>query len=219
MKLEQGQKFLLIGDSITDCERAKPEGEGLFGALGKGYVSYVDALLQSVYPELGIRVVNKGISGNTVRDLKRRWQEDVLDQKPDWLSVMIGINDVWRQYDTPFIKDWHVYAEEYRSTLERLVKETRPLVKGLILMTPYYLESNEQDAMRRTMDQYGAIVKQIAEENDCILIDTQAAFNRVLRELYSATLAWDRVHPTAAGHMVLARALLRELGFDWNRDR
>ncbi|MRH41921.1 GDSL family lipase [Aquibacillus halophilus] len=217
MKFEKGQKLLFIGDSITDCDRAKPEGEGLFGALGQGYVSYVDALLQSVYPELGIRVINKGISGNNVLNLNARWQEDVLDQKPDWLSIMIGINDVWRQYDTPFIKDRHVYIEEYEQTLRKLVKETKPQVEGLILMTPYYLESNVNDAMRQTMDQYGEVVKHIAKENNCILVDTQDGFNNVLKELYSATLAWDRVHPTAAGHMVLTRALLKEIGFDWNR--
>ncbi|MEW9052704.1 MAG: SGNH/GDSL hydrolase family protein [Neobacillus sp.] len=215
MKLEKGQKLLFIGDSITDCERAKPEGEGLFGALGKGYVSYVDGLLQAVYPELGIRVVNKGIGGNTVRDLKQRWQEDVIAQRPDWLSIMIGINDVWRQYDTPFIKEGHVYLEEYEETLRELVTETKPFVKEVVLMTPFYLESNEQDLMRRTMDQYGQVVKKIAEENNCLFVDTQAAFNVVLKELYSATLAWDRVHPTTAGHMILSRAFLKEIGFEW----
>jgi lysophospholipase L1-like esterase len=217
MKLEQGQKLLFIGDSVTDCERVKPEGEGLFSALGKGYVSFVDGLLQAVYPEMGIRVVNKGINGNTVRDLKNRWQEDVLKQRPDWLSIMIGINDVWRQYDTPFIKDGHVYLNEYESTLRELVSETKPFVKEMVLMTPFYLESNEQDQMRRSMDQYGQVVKKIAEETNCLFVDTQAAFNIVLKDLYSATIAWDRVHPSTAGHMVLARAFLKEIGFDWNR--
>ena len=109
MKFEEGQKLVFIGDSITDCERVKPEGEGLFNALGNGYVSYVNALLLAVYPELSMRVVNKGISGNTIRDLKNRWQADVMDQKPDWLAIMIGTNDVWRQFDTPHIKEEHVY--------------------------------------------------------------------------------------------------------------
>ncbi|GAA3333742.1 hypothetical protein GCM10020331_098990 [Ectobacillus funiculus] len=71
--------------------------------------------------------------------------------------------------------------------------------------------------MRRTMDQYGAVVRRIAEEMDCIFIDTQAAFNVVLEQLYPATLAWDRVHPSVAGHMVLARAFLKKIGFDWNK--
>ncbi|WP_226670885.1 SGNH/GDSL hydrolase family protein [Metabacillus litoralis] len=217
MKLEQGQKLLFIGDSITDCERAKPEGEGLFNALGKGYVSYIDALLQAVYPELGIRVVNKGISGHTVRDLQNRWQEDVLDQHPDWLSIMIGINDVWRQYDTPFIKDWHVLIDEYETTLRKLIDETKPFVKEIVLMTPFYIENNVNDYMRKTMDEYGQVVKKIAEETNCLFVDTQAAFNVVLQDLYSATLAWDRVHPSAAGHMVLTRAFLKEIDFNWNR--
>lgn len=216
MILEPSQKLVFIGDSVTDCERAKPEGEGLFGALGKGYVSFVDGLLQAVYPELGIRVVNKGINGHTVRDLNNRWQEDVIDQKPDWLSIMIGINDVWRQYDTPFIKEWHVYLDEYEDTLRKLVKETKPVVKQIVLMTPFYLESNEQDPMRCTMDQYGQAVKKIAEETNSLFVDTQAAFNVVLKDLYSATIAWDRVHPSTAGHMVLARAFLKEIGFEWN---
>ena len=217
VKLKKGQKLLFIGDSITDCDRAKPDGEGLFGALGNGYVSIVNAFLLSTYPELGIRVVNKGISGNRVRDLKERWQEDVVAQKPDWLSIMIGINDVWRQYDTPFIKDNHVYVEEYEETLRKLVNQTTPNVEGLVLMTPYYLETNKDDQMRKTMDKYGAIVQKIAEETDSIFIDTQAVFDQVLENLYPATLAWDRVHPNEAGHMLLARAFLTKLGFNWSK--
>lgn len=218
MKLERGQKLLFIGDSITDCERNKQDGEGLFSALGKGYVAQVDALLQAVYPELGIRVINVGTGGNTVRDLKARWQEDVTDKKPDILSIMIGTNDVWRQYDTPFITEWHVYIEEYEHTLRELVAQAQPVAgSGIVLMTPFFLESNEQDAMRRTMDEYGAVVRRIADETGCLFIDTQAAFNKVLAHLYSATLAWDRVHPTAAGHMVLARAFLQAMDFDWTK--
>jgi lysophospholipase L1-like esterase len=218
MLLQKSQKLLFIGDSITDCERARPAGEGLFGALGKGYVSLVDAMLQAVYPELGIRVVNMGSSGNTVLDLQVRWQEDVIDRKPDWLSIMIGTNDVWRQYDTPFIQDSHVYADKYESTLRSLVEQTKPRVSNLVLMTPFYLESNEQDAMRRTMDEYGAIVKKISQDNGTLFIDTQAAFNVVLKELYAATIAWDRVHPSQTGHVVLARAFLNKIGFEWNRN-
>jgi lysophospholipase L1-like esterase len=217
MLLNKGDKLLFIGDSITDCDRAKPAGEGLFGALGKGYAALVDAMLTAIYPELGIRVINTGMSGNTVLDLQARWQEDVLDRKPDWLSIMIGTNDVWRQYDTPFIPEWHVYADQYEATLRSLVEQTKPHVSNLVLMTPFFLESNVQDSMRRTMDEYGAIVKKIAEETGSMFVDTQAAFNEVLKDLYSATLAWDRVHPTQAGHVVLAKAFLNKIGFQWNR--
>ncbi|WP_337100078.1 SGNH/GDSL hydrolase family protein [Paenibacillus sp. YIM B09110] len=217
MLLQPKSKLVMIGDSITDCDRARPRGEGLFGAIGKGYVSLVDALLTAAYPEFGIRVVNMGTGGNTVRDLNERWQTDVLDLKPDWLSIMIGINDVWRQYDLPAQTEQHVYINEYEDTLEQLVSSTRTQLQGLVLMTPFYIEPNEADAMRSTMDQYGKVVKKIADKYDAHFVDTQAAFNQVLNHIYPGTLAWDRVHPNMAGHAVIARAFLRAIGYDYNR--
>jgi lysophospholipase L1-like esterase len=213
--IQPHSKLVMIGDSITDAERARPVGEGLFGALGKGYVSLVDALLQSTVPQDAIRVVNMGISGNTVRDLQSRWESDVLALQPDWLSIMIGINDVWRQFDSPWQREWHVPLEEYTSTLERLVATTRPQLKGLILLTPYVIEPNRGDPMRAMMDRYGAAVKQIAAAHDAVFVDTQAAFDRVLEHLHPMTLAWDRIHPTLAGHMVLARAFLQAINYTW----
>lgn len=217
MLIGKNEKLVIIGDSVTDCERARPYGEGLFGAIGRGYAMMADALVQSVYPERGIRIVNMGVSGNTVRDLKKRWTTDVLDLKPDWLSIMIGINDVWRQFDTPAMTEGHVYLDEYESALRELVEETLPAVKGLVLMTPYYIEPNSQDAMRATMDRYGAVVKRIADEHGCLFVDTQQAFGRMLETTYPATLAWDRVHPTSVGHMVLAKAFLNAVGFEWEK--
>lgn len=215
MKLAERSKLIFIGDSITDAERAKPHGEGLFGALGKGYVSQVDALLQVVYAERRIRVVNQGISGNTVRDLKARWETDVIEKRPDWLSIMIGINDVWRQFDLPWQTEQHVGPEEYAATLEELVRRTRPLVRGLVLMTPFFIEANREDAMRRQMARYATVVKDVAAKHDAVFVDVQAAFDRLLEHCHSAAVAWDRVHPTQAGHMVIARAFLQAMDFSW----
>src|SRR5262245_10927149 len=145
LKLAVKSKLLMIGDSITDAGRARPVGEGRGDAIGRGYVMMVDALLNAVYPEQQIRVVNQGVSGNTVRDLKARWQADVLDLKPDWVSVMIGANDVWRQFDLPRQTEKHVLIDEYEKTLEELVQQTLPTVKGVILIGPFYLEPNRQD--------------------------------------------------------------------------
>ncbi|WP_274652521.1 SGNH/GDSL hydrolase family protein [Paenibacillus humicola] len=217
MLLGKHDKLVMIGDSITDCDRARPVGEGLFNALGRGYAGNVEALLTAVYPELGVRVVNMGISGNTVRDLAARWQTDVLEQKPDWLSIMIGTNDVWRQFDLPVMTEAHVYLEEYERTLEELVARTKPLLKGLILMTPFYIEPNRDDRMRAAMDRYGEVVRHLAGKYGAVFVDTQAAFDRALEQLYAATLAWDRVHPNQAGHMILTRAFLKSVGFDYNK--
>lgn len=212
---EKGSKIVCIGDSITDFERARPLGEGLFGGIGKSYVGIVDGLLRATDPSLHLRFINMGIGGNTVRDLDARWQTDVLDLKPDYVTVLIGINDVWRQFDTPEITEGHVYPQEYRETLSRLVKETLPTVKGMGLMTPYMMEPNRNDPMRARMDEYGAMVKEIAEENHLPCIDLQAAFDEYFQEYHPASINWDRIHPNVAGHCVIARALLNGIGFQW----
>ena len=215
MKIARGGKLVMIGDSITDAGRAQPVGEGLSEAVGRGYVCYVDALLGAACPDLAIRIVNMGTSGNTVRDLKVRWRRDVLDQRPDWLSVMIGINDVWRQFDLPRQTEIHVALEEYEQTLDELVAAARPGLKGLVLITPYFIEPDRQDPMRARMDQYGAAVRRLAGKHGAILVDTQAAFDEALGHYHPMTLAWDRVHPNPIGHMILARAFLKAIGFEW----
>jgi len=211
--IEPASKLVMIGDSITDCQRARPIGEGLFGALGQGYVSLVNGLLQANYPQAAIRVVNMGTSGNTVRDLVSRWQADVLDQRPDWLSIMIGINDVWRQFDSPLQPESHVQITEYEQSLQLLIAQTRPLVRGLILMTPYFIEPNRSDPRRMQMDAYGRVVQTLAAKHNAIIVNTQAAFDSVLEHVHPMTLAWDRVHPTLTGHIILAQALLQSIGY------
>ena len=156
-----------------------------------------------------------GTGGHTVRDLEARWQADVLDKQPDWLSVMIGINDVWRQFDSPTRPEGHVLPDEYEHTLNGLIAHARPSIKNIVLMTPFYIEPNHADAMRARMDEYGAIVRRLSEKHGTLFVDTQAAFDAVLTALYPATLAWDRVHPSFTGHMVLARAFLNAVEFVW----
>jgi lysophospholipase L1-like esterase len=205
----------MIGDSVTDCGRIRPIGEGEVDALGNGYVGMVDALIQATLPWQRIRVVNMGLSGNTVRDLNLRWQSDVLDLSPDWLSLMIGINDVWRQFDSPFQPEWGVPLDEYESTLGKLIEQTRPRLKGLVLMTPYFIELNLNDAMRVRMDQYSEVVRGLAKNYQAILVDTQMAFDVALRHMHPMALAWDRIHPNLAGHMMIARSFLNAIGYRW----
>lgn len=215
MKLTRGDKLLLVGSSVTDAGRNYPDGEGLGDALGFGYVALVDALLGANYPDLGIRIVNRGISGNTVRDLKARWLDDVIAVKPDWLSILIGNNDVWRQYDSPTRPERQVCIAEYEQTLDDLVLQTLPSLKGLVLMTPYYMEPNPVDAMRATMDEYGKVVAAIAKKHGTLYVDTQAALNKSMKHYYPATLGWDRIHLNQTGNMVIAKALLKVLDFEW----
>lgn len=214
MLFEKNDTILFIGDSISDYERAKPVGEGLFNAWGRSYVACAGALLNCMYPELWLRVVNMGISGNQVRDLKARWQSDVFDRKPDWVSVLIGINDVWRQFDCPQMPETHVSLEEFEQTYEELIRETLPRVKGMILMTPYYMEPNRGDAMRARMDEYGAVVRKLAEKYALTFVDLQAGWDRLFMHMHSTNIAWDRVHPNQTGCMYIAKQFLSAVGAD-----
>ena len=210
MLIEPGSKLLFIGDSITDCNRARPVAEG--NEVGNGYVAQINALLGALYPAHGIRVFNTGMNGNTVRDLKARWRKDVLDQQPDWLVIFIGINDVWRQFDTPLRTEQHVLIDEYRRELEALIKQTAPHLQGVVLMTPYFLEPNRDDPMREAMDAYGDAVRELASQHSAVLVDTQLAMDALLEQMHPMSLAWDRVHPNQTGHMALALAFMRAIG-------
>ena len=204
---EPQARLLFIGDSITDGGRARPVGEG--AGLGDGYVRYVDALLAVAYPELRLRVTNMGVSGDTVRHLAARWEEDVIALSPDYLAVMIGINDVWRHFDASLRPETWVEPEEYERTYAGLIERTMPQLKGLVLMTPFFIEPNKADPMRRMMDRYGEIVKNLAARFGALLVDTQAAFDRMLGHYHAYHLAHDRIHPNHIGHMVIARAFIK----------
>ena len=215
MLFEKGDKILFIGDSISDFDRARPVGEGLFNAWGTSYVSDVGALLGCAMPEMALRVVNMGISGNNVRDLTARWQSDVMDQKPQWVSVLIGINDVWRQFDSPLMTETHVPPEEYRAAYAALIERTLPHVKGMVLMSPYVMEPNRADPMRARMDEYVAIVRDLAERYGQTFVDLQAGWDALFEHMHPMNIAWDRIHPNQTGHMHIARQFLKAVGFEW----
>lgn len=211
---KKGQTILFTGDSITDCGRARPMGT-MPNGLGDGYVSQVHSLISATYPWQNIVILNSGTSGNRITDLESRWQEEILNHKPDWLSDMIGINDVWRQFDSAHLAD-QVRLDRYETVYRRILTVARPTLKGLILMTPYFIESNPADPMRRIMDDYGKVVKMLASEFGAVFVDTQAAFDAYLKHQPTQSLCGDRVHPNRIGHMVIARAFLNAIGFCWN---
>jgi lysophospholipase L1-like esterase len=241
---EQGQKVLFIGDSITDCGRR----EGPHAPYGNGYVALARAFLLARYAELGLEVVNRGIGGNTVRNLAARWQDDVIAEQPDWLSVKIGINDVWRTISNRL--DEAVPLDEYERTYRQLLDQTRERTRArLILVEPYIIappvrggpqaasgmtladvqrvypdlrqrgiaEGLEMAAamvhFRALMDQYVAAVDQLAADYGAVLVRTQAAFDEAIQKQPPAYWAADRVHPSAPGHGVIARAWLRAVGY------
>lgn len=216
MIFEHNDRIVFAGDSITDADSVKPVGEGLFNNLGVGYVRMVENLLSSVYPEVYLRVTNAGIAGNTSKDLLNRFERDVVEMNPDWVSICIGVNDVWRQFDTPAHLDYQVMPEEYEQNVEKMILAVKDKVKGIFIMTPYYMEPNKGDWMRARMDKYGAICKKLAEKYGCIFIDIQTMFDEYFKHRHSTFIAWDRVHPNQIGAMAIAREFLKHCEFDFN---
>jgi lysophospholipase L1-like esterase len=135
--------------------------------------------------------------------------------KLDWLSVCIGINDVWRQFDGKHEGHSHVTLVEYEQTLDELLMTVKPRLKGLILMTPYFIHSRSEP-MRAMMDEYGSAVRRLAQKYGAIFVDTQSVFDRAVEFTPVENLTWDRAHLHIPGHMLLARAVLQSVDFSWS---
>ena len=181
-------------------------GAGPAPALGDGYVERVRGALTET-----AEVLNMGTSGDTIRDLSRRWSPDVLARRPNWLSVLIGINDVWRHFDGVDLSA-AVGPEEFAATYERLVSGVLPQLEGLVLMTPFYVQPDRGDPMRRLADDYADIVRDLSRRHGATLVDLQAGMDRALLSCDYSRLAGDRVHPTLEGHAFIARAFLSAVG-------
>jgi lysophospholipase L1-like esterase len=201
------QKIVFIGDSITEADRLSTAAP-----FGDGYVSMVRNFLIARYPERNLTIVNKGVGGNTVRHLDQRWEQDVVAEKPNWLSVCIGINDVWRHFGG--VAGEAVPLDEFQTTLRRLLKRAQDATGAkLILIEPYMIQPDRSDPMRRLMDVYGQVVNLIASDFRATLVHSQAAFDAAL--VHTSPLFWaqDHVHPNSTGHAIIAMAVLRAIDF------
>lgn len=205
MFFKDGQHILLIGDSITDCGRRAENAP-----YGDGYVSLLRAFTTARHPETRLTWTNRGINGNTVRDLAARWESDVLAARPDWLSVMIGINDVWRGFQgrTEDAVPLAEYAETLRTLLRRAVEETGC---RLILADPYFIEPDRDHPRRVVSDTFVTAMAGLAEEFDAVHIPTQQLFDRALEKTTPLDWAGDQTHPNLAGHALIADAFLKAL--------
>ncbi|NEA34404.1 SGNH/GDSL hydrolase family protein [Streptomyces sp. SID13031] len=181
--------IVFAGDSVTDCgRRSDPAG------LGDGYV-------KNLYDAFGAdrpRIVNAGISGHRAVDLAARWQTDVLAYEPDVVSILVGINDTWRRYDEDDPTSAESFEHSYRAMLDGLDAQ-------LVLIEPFLLAvKEEQHTWREDLDPKIAVVRRLAAEYDAILVPADVEFNRQAATAGATTLADDGVHPTAAGHQLLA---------------
>lgn len=216
MIFKENERIVFMGDSVTDFGRKRPLGEGLHEGSGTGYVRLLDSFFNAFYPELNLRITNMGVCGNNILNLFARWQSDALDLKPDWVVVLIGINDVWRQFDSPYIEEENITPKLYEETYRKLIEKTKDKVKGMILMTPYYMEPLKEDMMRKQMDIYTEIVKKLAKEYGLLCVDLQSVFDKYLKVRHSSYITWDRVHPNQTGALLIADEFMKTVGFEKN---
>ena len=198
-----GDLVLFQGDSITDAgrDRANPEH------LGFGYAMLAASWFQALYPHIQTRFLNRGIGGDRVKDLAARWQEDCLDLQPTWISLLVGINDTWRRYDRDDATSAHDYESRYRSLLDsaRAAGNAR-----LILCEPFVLSTPaDREGWREDLDPKIAVVRRLAREYHALYVPFDGLFAQASTQREPAFWAADGVHPTAAGHALMAQAWLR----------
>lgn len=215
MIFENYDRIVFAGDSVTDMGSAQPVGEGLFDNVGRGYVRVLESMFAAYYPEIFLRVTNSGTAGNTSRDLLERFDRDVVELNPQWVSICIGINDVWRQFDSPAITDSHVLPDEYERNLEKMIIKVKDSVKGIFILSPYIIEPNREDKMRKRIDEYVEICARLAKKYDCTFVDFQKMYEEYCTLRHPSGIAWDRIHPNQIGATLMAKEFLSKCGFEY----
>ncbi|MDD4000400.1 MAG: SGNH/GDSL hydrolase family protein [Bacilli bacterium] len=212
MLLKKNESIVFAGDSITDCGRIRPEGEGapVANPFGNGYVNLVFGYLHSKYPSLHIRVINQGISGNKSDDLLKRYDE-ILDLNSDWVFLMIGVNDVWRRFDCPEIKRLHVCPEQYQNNVEEMIQKTIVKQTKMVILSPFIIHQNEEDEMKKELKKYQGILKDLSKKYNLDFIDIQAEFDKILNYITTFELSKDRIHPSITGHFVIMQSIMSYL--------
>lgn len=202
LRLSPKSKYVFIGDSITDCGRGG-DAEG----IGSGYVRLVRDLLRAKDPAHAPQVLNRGISGNKVTNLRDRWQKDVLDLAPNVLSIMIGINDVWHGLNPG---GTGVDLETYRTTYRDLVgqvKANHPQC-AIVLCEPTIISPPAHAKGNGALRPYVNAVRELAVEQKTILVPLHDVFLDAVKTRPDIDWATDGVHPTSSGHMLIARQWL-----------
>lgn len=212
--LKKGEIILFQGDSITDAGRNKKNPIANEG-LGRGYPKHIADALQQDYANLDLQIHNRGISGNKVPDLDRRWQQDCIDLKPDVLSILIGVNDIWHKLNGRYEGTAEIYRDGFRDLLQR-TRESLPSVT-LVVCEPFVLMSGTVEKNKEkwfpdftTRRQYA---KEVAEESGALWVPFQTMFDdAVAAGTQSKDLAGDGVHPTQQGHALMAKTWREVVG-------
>jgi len=213
VELKTNDVILFQGDSITDARRdKKSQNANHVKALGGGYPLLIGSQLLEANPTKNLRVYNRGISGNKVPDLKKRWQKDCLDLKPAVLSILVGVNDIWHKMNGRY--DGTV--ETYKTGFMKLIEETKqalPQTK-IVICEPFALRCGAvKDSWYPEFDQRRAKAKEVAQETNSIWVPFQTMFDEaVAAGTKPQYWAGDGVHPSLAGHALMAKTWREVVG-------
>ncbi len=201
--IQNGQKILFIGDSITDCGR-----RGDAAPLGSGYVKLFSELMTVHHPDRQIDIINKGIGGNRVTDLDGRWEDDVVRHAPEWLSLKIGINDL---HSSLRGSDDAVTPERFEGLFRGIIERSAAAFDPqILLIDPFYISTDESDSPRKEvlsmLPGYIEVVAKLAEEFATKRVKTHDIFQEHLKYRDPDTFCPEPVHPGHQGHLVIAQA-------------
>lgn len=195
-------KILFQGDSITDAGRSRESVQH----RGSGYPTLVSAKLGYDHPGK-YEFINRGISGNRVVDLLARIKCDIINLEPDVMSILIGINDVWHELGMQNGVDADIYEEYYR-LLIRQIKKALPDIR-IIILEPFVLKGDataeKWEQFRDGAEKRAQISKKIADEFGLDFVPLMKKFDEAVRLAPPEYWLIDGVHPTAAGHELIAR--------------
>ncbi len=206
--LKKGCRLLFQGDSITDMKWGRNQNDRNH-YLGHSYVFLIAARLGVELPSSELQFFNRGNSGNTVSQLRQRWQKDAIDIDPDVLSILIGVNDVGRMIrghlDQVPLDDWE---RDYRTILDAS-RVAKPQLK-IVLLDPFVLPSSrftdgEYANWRSEVDKLCKIVAVMANDYEAVHIPTQQVFDEAIQTAKPEHWIWDGVHPLPQGHELIAR--------------
>lgn len=200
--MTDSKRILFIGDSITEWGRFDDEED-----LGDNYVRLIHDYLKVTYPERKLEVINKGIGGNRVTDLADRWEEDVIAQDPDIVSISIGINDVWRQLDVPELEQ--VYPEQFEQVYDDILAQLKARTSAkVIIMEPTVMAEDIDARGNKMLVPYLEATHRLVNKHETLLVPTHDVFLSYLRKgHYPLTI--DGVHMNPAGNMLMAIAWMQ----------
>jgi len=215
-KIRQGSTLLFQGDSITDMKWGRNQKDRNH-YLGHSYVFLIASRLHTDMPEAKLNFLNRGVSGNTVADLKTRWKKDALDLNPDVLSILVGVNDVGRAVRSGRNVDVDAFVMDYRSLLNRS-RQVNPALR-IVLLEPFVLPvtrvKDDWISWRGEIDALRPLVSDLAEEFGAILLKTQSIFDAATQRAEPSHWIWDGVHPLPQGHELIARNWIESVAKAW----